>query len=1031
MRPNRVLVAALALCAPLTAQAFVNWEHPHVHPLDRTTDGALLLAVNTADGRLEVFDATCGTPIALRSIPVGVDPVSVRARTATEAWVVNHVSDSVSVVDVVSGRVVATLETDDEPADVVFAGTPERAFVSCSQTNTVLVFDPANLDAPPSSITIQGEDPRAMAVSLDGSQVYLAVHDSGNGSTILGGGSTMGGGYPPNVVSSAFGPYTGQNPPPNDGAGFSPPISGGLPAPPAVGLIVKQDDLGRWMDDNGGDWTDLVSGPLAAASGRPVGWTLVDNDLVVIDAASSTVAYAERLMNLCMAVAVNPASGEVCVVGTEATNEVRFEPNVNGTFVRVNAAFVDPSGTPSSTGIVDLNPHLDYLSSTVAQNVRDQSLGDPRGVAFNATGSKAYVTGMGSNNVVVIDAAGTRAGLAPTIEVGEGPTGIVVDDAGGYAYVLNKFEGSISVVSLASETEVARVPFFDPTPAAIKDGRPHFYGTHETSGLGQVSCASCHVDGRLDRLAWDLGDPTGSMKSVAGQNLAGGIPGLAGGFQDFHPMKGPMTTQTLQDIIGKEPHHWRGDRDGIEEFNGAFEGLLGDDEQLSPTEMQEFEDFLATIYFPPNPFRNLDNTLPTSLALPGQYTTGRFGPAGLPLPNGDAVRGLTLYRPPNLLDAGAVACSTCHTMPIGIGTNYTFVGPFSPMTPLPAGPDGELHHALVSQDGSTNVSMKVPQLRNMYDKVGFEATQGTNLAGFGFLHDGSVDSLARFLNEPIFTTASVQDTADLVAFMMAFSGSDLPSGSATNFLEPPGTSSLDTHAAVGRQTTLVDATSPAPGQLALIATMIGLADAGEVGLVVHGHEAGIPRGWSYVGGSLFQSDRSAETIGAGALQAAAQPGSERTYTLVVSGSETRLGTDRDGDGFLDRDELDQGSDPADATSVPGGCAQPLPAAASDLDVVARTRNSIHLAWLDAATNETGFVVERALLGAGAAEATFQVAASLPANATDYVDGGLACGETYLYRVRATNCSGGSVSSCVTASTARCVYIDRSGGRTNQ
>ena len=39
--------------------------------------------------------------------------------------------------------------TDDEPCDVVFAGEPERAFVSCSQANTVLVFDLANLDAPP------------------------------------------------------------------------------------------------------------------------------------------------------------------------------------------------------------------------------------------------------------------------------------------------------------------------------------------------------------------------------------------------------------------------------------------------------------------------------------------------------------------------------------------------------------------------------------------------------------------------------------------------------------------------------------------------------------------------------------------------------------------------------------------------------------------------------------------------------------------------------------------------------------------
>ena len=43
----------------------------------------------------------------------------------------------------------------------------------------------------------------------------------------------------------------------------------------------------------------------------------------------------------------------------------------------------------------------------------------------------------------------------------------------------------------------------------------------------------------------------------------------------MHPMKGAMVTQTLQDIINHEPLHWRGDRFGLEEFNGAFPGLLG------------------------------------------------------------------------------------------------------------------------------------------------------------------------------------------------------------------------------------------------------------------------------------------------------------------------------------------------------------------------------------------------------------------------------------------------------------------------
>ena len=45
--------------------------------------------------------------------------MSVRARTATEVWVVNQVSDSISIVDLTTMNVIDTITTGDEPADVV------------------------------------------------------------------------------------------------------------------------------------------------------------------------------------------------------------------------------------------------------------------------------------------------------------------------------------------------------------------------------------------------------------------------------------------------------------------------------------------------------------------------------------------------------------------------------------------------------------------------------------------------------------------------------------------------------------------------------------------------------------------------------------------------------------------------------------------------------------------------------------------------------------------------------------------------
>ena len=73
-------------------------------------------------GPRQLFDVSEGQPVFIGHVVVGVDPVSVRFRSESELWVVNHISDSISVVDLTSFRVVRTLATADEPSDVVFAG---------------------------------------------------------------------------------------------------------------------------------------------------------------------------------------------------------------------------------------------------------------------------------------------------------------------------------------------------------------------------------------------------------------------------------------------------------------------------------------------------------------------------------------------------------------------------------------------------------------------------------------------------------------------------------------------------------------------------------------------------------------------------------------------------------------------------------------------------------------------------------------------------------------------------------------------
>lgn len=159
MKALHVLILCLATSAAFAQADFTHFEARQVHPIALTPDGSKLLAINSPDARLSVFNTSTTTPSLLAEIPVGLEPVSVRARTNDEAWVVSEVSDTVTVVSLVTGTVVATLRVDDEPADIVFARG--KAFVSCARAGVIRIFD-AGTRADLGSITLTGVYPRAL-----------------------------------------------------------------------------------------------------------------------------------------------------------------------------------------------------------------------------------------------------------------------------------------------------------------------------------------------------------------------------------------------------------------------------------------------------------------------------------------------------------------------------------------------------------------------------------------------------------------------------------------------------------------------------------------------------------------------------------------------------------------------------------------------------------------------------------------------------------------------------------------------------
>jgi hypothetical protein len=530
-------------------------------------------------------------------------------------------------------------------------------------------------------------------------------------------------------------------------------------------------------------------------------------------------------------------------------------------------------------------------------------------MAVTRDGAKLYVAAFGSSRIGIYDTAALESDtFVPSADnqiavTGGGPTGLVLDEARGRMYVLTRFDNAISVIRTATRQEIAHVAMYNPEPANVTAGRRFLYDARLSSSNGEAACGSCHIFGDFDSLAWDLGNPDGAVLNNPGPFILPlpefGTDPLFGANPDFHPMKGPMVTQSLRGMANHGPMHWRGDRTGgndapsaqpnsgsfderaaFKKFNGAFVSLLGRDAELSSDQMQAFTEFALQITYPPNPIRNLDNSLTAAQQAGSDFFLGTTSdPMG--------------------------PCESCHRLdPSANPGEGQFAGFF--------GADGSS-----SFDAELQL-IKVPHLRNMYQKVGMFGTAetrgsqgpdpflGDQVRGFGFNHDGTVPDLFRFTSafdanalNPVgipVSPESAQIKQNVEQFMLAFDSNLAP--------------------IVGQQVTLTAATRhAAPARIDLL---VARANAGECDLVAKGRIAEQEIGLLYLGGGRFQPDRRAlpAILDRDLRRLVTVSGSELTYTCVPLGSGRRIGIDRDLDGALDGDERAAGSDPADPTSKP-------------------------------------------------------------------------------------------------------------------
>jgi hypothetical protein len=454
---------------------------------------------------------------------------------------------------------------------------------------------------------------------------------------------------------------------------------------PTTGVIVRfhdsEADCGRdftrFPDGSSGCWLDATPGGVrspaahAEAQAVPMSWnadvrfTLPDQDVFAIDVDSLSVERAvSGVGTVIYGLAVQPGTGKTFAANTEALNLARFEgagahasTTVRGHLHESRISIIDSRGVTA----VHLNDHIDYGRCCERQpGENEQSLAFPTSLAFSRDGRELYFTALGSDALAIVDAQRLGSGfdnttaraqgalrdvrLGTSAEEPAGPVGLALDPERGIVYVKTHFTNQLVAIDPDAGAIVGRVSFRSPEPASITRGRPLLYDARRTSSHGDSACASCHVFGNVDGLAWDLGDPSAVSAKNPGPFAQGpalfGLSGLVRDpfstqivgrriAEDFRSNKGPMSTQTLRGLANHGAMHWRGDRTrrshdlpaqqpdtgsldenaSFNEFDAAIVALNGNDAPLPPDEFQRLTDFALQLALPPNPVRALDNSL--------------------------------------------------------------------------------------------------------------------------------------------------------------------------------------------------------------------------------------------------------------------------------------------------------------------------------------------------------------------------------------------------------------------------------------
>lgn len=552
---------------------------------------------------------------AALSEPMYMNPLNLALRPGgQELWVTGEASGSVVIVDTALRQKVFELAVGGQPNDVCFSPDGRKVFVSNRLDDTVSAVD-AVARKVIATISV-GDEPHGLLVDQQGKHLYV-LNTSIDSISVIDVTSLK----EVKRLSASRSPWS-------------------LAQSPDGKFIFVTHALSRFVPDRTPSMSEV---------------TVIDAERVEVE--DRLVAKAA---NLLQGVAWHP-SGEFALITLLRTKNLVPMTRIN-------------RGWTISNGLGVLWP-----DGTIDQVLLDQNhlcFPDPYDVCVSPDGKLGLVTSSSSDRVAVIDLAkltgllkaatphdrervipnhlGKSAEfLARHIPTGRCPRGITCSTDGSTAYVANMLDDSVTVVNWKTSEVVGHIDLGGSKEISMRRRGERLFHSANITFRRQFSCSTCHPDGHIDNIVYDIEDDGVGM--------------------------GPIDNRTLRGINDMAPYKWIGINPSLKRQCGPRLAVFIT--RIHPFTQQELTDlhyYLCSIPRPPNRYRKLGEDLTE------------------PQRRGKAIFARSRKNNGEVIPEGN-RCITCHPPPL-----YT---------------DGKIHEVGTRFPYDRDGKFDVPHLHNIYDSA--------------------------------------------------------------------------------------------------------------------------------------------------------------------------------------------------------------------------------------------------------------------------------------------------------------------------